>query len=876
MDRGQPLPEAATAVWRSYLTRGDQRSPGLEGHPGLPPFDEVAGAGGVREAWLPIIAALQRLTAPRLGALVRRADRLLADDGVVYNPIGSADQSEPGSVATPVPWVLDILPLVIGEREWRRVEAGLEQRARLLDALVTDLYQERRVLAEGVLPASLVMGHSGYLRAAHGITVGGPRQLISTAVDLGRGADGEWRVIADRTQAPSGSAFAMENRRVMSRLHPGVPEHIHVERLLPFFAAFRAAVQAAAPDTAVGVPRGVVLSPGAHSETAFDQAYLASLLGYPLVEGADLVMRDGRVWMRALGKLEPVDVVLRRVDAAYADPLFLRADSQLGVPGLVDAARRGTVSVVNGLGAGVLENPGLMAFLPDVSRRLLGEELLLESVRTFWCGDDRARSHVMAHLATMVIRPIDRTRAHSVFGGDLSRGQRDELRARIGAEPWAWVGQDLLSLSRAPVFADTGLTSRPVTWRTFAVAGQDGYTVMRGGVARVPGPTQPSAPGPFLGRPLQTSSKDVWVLAGPEAAAEGTGWLVDGPSVATDAYAAFSPRMLADLFWIGRYSARVEDLARLVLQVREAGGDLSIPPVGWRAQAVAALRQAITSVTTTDPGFRASGVDPRDEFRSLMVDASRPGTLAQGVVALKDALQGVRDQLSSDVWLVLSGVERAVADLARSTGDPTGADVVSVAEQSLAGLLGFSGIVMDTMVHDAGWHLLRAGRAVERSLNVVALLRSTVGIRRPGQIDALVIETVLAATESIITYRRRYRRRIHAEGVLDLLLFGVDNPRSVAHQVQALGEHLPGFATEPDQRAGLDRAFASASEAMEAHDAVALAHPGTDGTRVALDTYLSELDGRLRTVADVIEETYLRGPGLQRPLTDAAAVGAGR
>lgn len=869
-------------VLREYIARGLQHSLGLE-DTSAPAYDEVIDGTSVRPAWSPIVKALQRLTPPRLRTLARRAERLLAEDGVSYNRVEPvSDEADAELRSVPMPWALDVLPLVVGSHEWAAIAAGLDQRARLLDAIVTDLYGERRLLADGSVPASLVLGHSGYLRPAHGLMVPGPHQLIMTATDLGRGSDGSWQVIADRTQAPSGSAYAMENRRVMSRLYPEVHEHVQIERLRPFFQAYRAAVMAAAPRGATS-PQAVVLSPGAHSETAFDQGYLASLLGFPLVEGSDLVMRDGKVWMRTLGKLAQVDVIIRRVDADYADPLFLRADSQLGVPGLVDAARRGAVSVINGLGTGVLENPGLMALLPRLCRTLLGEDLLLPSIPTFWCGDEQMRSHVLANLDSLVIRPIDRTRAVSVFAGGLSRSERADVVARVMAEPWAWVGQDLLSLSTTPTLSHGTVVSRPVTLRTFCVAGPTSYTVLRGGVARVPADRgtapQPGAAdsadpigvGPFLGRQQPTASKDVWVLAAGDVVNPSTGWLHDGPAVSpSDPFLALSPRMLADLFWIGRYSVRSEDLLRLLLSAREVNGDLCAQPTGWSGQGVTVLREAMTQVTTTYPGFLAPGIDACSELRSLMTRADRAGTLAQSVAALREALTGVRDQLSQDVWLVLSVVERTIADL-RGVPDDVSAELVNMAERSLVGLLGLSGIVLDNMTHDPGWHLLNAGRAAERSLHVLALLRSTMCLRHTPGVDSLVIDAVLEASESIVTYRRRYRGRAHIEGVLDLLLFDETNPRSVAYQVRSLGEHIPRFATSTEHHAAVQGAYASVASILADQDVVSLASATASGDRPDLHTYLGEVHDAVSALCDVIDSSYLRGPGMQRQMFDSLA-----
>ena len=389
--------------------------------------DELVREGSVRPAWEQVAGAAESLGVEGLLACGEEGRRLLEDDGVSY--LVSGEES-----AQPRRWVLDPLPVVLGEDEWAGLSRALIQRAELLDLVLGDIYGHRRLVRSGLLPAELVMGHEEYVRAADGVRLPGPRQLFLAAHDLARDADGAWRVLGDRTQAPSGLGFAMEDRRVVSRVVPDLYRSTRMLRLSPFFQTLRVALQAVAPQES-DTPRVVLLTPGTHSETAFDQAFLATLLGYPLVEGSDLTVREGRVWLRALGRLEPVDVILRRVDSSWCDPLEMRPGSQLGVPGLLEAARRGTVSVVNTVGSGVLENPGLLPFLPALAKTLLDTELLLPAVDTFWCGEPAARQHVLAHLDRMVLRPLSRGQGRSRFGElhDVGRACRAGRTHRGGA-----------------------------------------------------------------------------------------------------------------------------------------------------------------------------------------------------------------------------------------------------------------------------------------------------------------------------------------------------------------------------------------------------------------------------------------------------------
>lgn len=432
---------------------------------GGPGHDEMLqSTGAARAAWAQLAELADIRQWDQLAARRDDVDRILEDHGVQY---GGEDSGQA--------WDLDPLPVLLDETEWARLEEGLAQRSELLDEILTDVYGPRRLLATGVLPPEVVLGHPGFLRAADGVTIPGAHQLFLTAADIARNADGSWQVIADRTQAPSGMGYAMEDRRVLAQVLAGLYRKARIQRIGPFYHSMRLALRDVAPPSAGDVPRIALLTPGPFSETAFDQAYLSAMLGFPLVEGGDLVVDEGRVWMRSMDRLEPVDVLIRRVDSDYCDPLDLRGDSRLGVPGLLHVARQGRVSVVNTIGSGVLENAALLTFLPRICRELRGQELALGSAVTYWCGERSMCSHVIANLERLVIKPTFRSRAQpSLLGWTLTVGERADLAARISAEPHAWVGQEPIEASTAPTVAERRLDARATVLRAFAVARPDG------------------------------------------------------------------------------------------------------------------------------------------------------------------------------------------------------------------------------------------------------------------------------------------------------------------------------------------------------------------------------------------------------------------
>ncbi len=842
-------------------------------------FDEFAGPDGVvREGWSSVDGLLE-LDAEDLANATREVARLLEDDNVTYTPspassVSIADPLDkpPPPISEPRPWRLDPLPLILDDREWSSLEAGVVQRAELLDAIQSDLYGARRLLARRAIPAAAVLDHEEYLRNVVGIGGLAGQRLFMIAADLGRDPSGQWKVISDRTQAPSGAGFAMQNRRVISRVLPELYHQANLHRLTPFFQAMRLALVDAAPNT-VEDPRVVVLSPGTHSETAFDQAFVASLLGFPLLEGRDLTVRDGRVWMRVLGRFEQVDVILRRVDSTWMDALELRPGSRLGVTGLLECVRQGTVSVVNDIGSGILENPALLPYLPELCDRLLGQRLRLPSVETWWCGDPASLGHVLAHLDSIVIRPISRGHGRSVLGSALTTAQREDLVARIKASPHRFTGQEVLHLSAAPTTESDRVVRRSLVLRSFAVRSGGSYAAMLGGLARVTD-DESGRRGPLVTDPDGGLAKDVWVVgreplvaARIEAPRDRTADEIM-PVLVGSTSVAMVPRVLSDLFWFGRYAERAEDLLRLILATRTVvlETDADTTPGGT----LEALLHAVSHVSTAYPGFLRPDVPIMNEFRSLLLDRHRSGSAAQSIGALSLAAQGVRDQLSEDVWIVLADIDRALQALSGNPYDQ-GLQLTDASERVLSGLLALSGIVSENMVRDPGWYLLDSGRGLERAMQVVALLKVTLCRVRAPEVERMIMEAVLTAAESIVTFRRRYRGRTGIESVIELLIIDGSNPRSVAYQLQRVRTDLRAVPnTSPTARPL--RLLDGLVERVRIADPVALAEP-TDGRRVALDRLLSGLQGQMRALSESIRDQYQQEPPTQQPLFRPGTVG---
>ncbi|MFT3971355.1 MAG: circularly permuted type 2 ATP-grasp protein [Micropruina sp.] len=740
--------------------------------------DELVTPTGLRADQAALGAAVDAMGMAGLQAARAEARGFAADEGVTYGTGLTGSRN----------WAIDPIPVLLGAAEWAELEIGLRQRARLLDLILSDVYGERKLLRRRVLPPEVILAHDGYVRQTDGISAPGHRQLVVAATDLGRDREGRWTVISNRTQAPSGPGYAMATRRIISRVMAGVHRSMPLARLRGFFQTFTAALQDASP-SATEPPRVVLLTPGADSETAFEQAYLATLLGFPLVEADDLVMHQGKVWLRAGDRLEQVDVVLRRVDAAFVDPLELRGDSQLGVPGLVEAARNRTVAVVNPIGAGVLENPGLAAHLDAAAQALLGEDLQLPMPATWWCGRDADRSHVLANLDQLVIKPISRTTGPLRYGWQLTAQERDELTSRITAEPWAWCGQERMHLSTAPVVTRAGLEPRRFVLRAFGVAHDDDYRFLPGGLGRVAARVGEHTVSNYQG----ALAKDVWVISTESDQLTPTSRDRGVAPMPIARSAGLSPRVADNLYWLGRYAERAEGTARLLTVVDDFAEDNSSRTWTPGDQATEALLGTLARVSGTATMHRDGS--SLGYLRRVVLDGSHTGTVRHCADQVIDAAQHVRDLLSVDTWSVLGRLQRTLDNTPDDDDQlqPLLADV-------LESLLAFAGIVAQSMVRDESWAFLDAGCRMERAQLTLSMLSSAFAAPHERQVEDLVVEGVLRAGESIITHRRRAAAgtgpTLALESAIELLLLDRANPRSVLYQAESLAADLTVLGDE--------------------------------------------------------------------------------
>ena len=817
-------------------------------------FDEVrADDGKVRSHYVKLFGALEDFSTVELRRRSESCERLVNEQGIAYNVYGDPRGMER-------PWQLDPMPFVIAQDEWRALETGLIQRATLLNKILADCYGAQELIHSHWLSPAMVFGQPDFLRPCHGIKVPGDSFLHFYAADLVRSPDGRWWVISDRTQIPTGAGYALANRLVTSRIFPEPFRDNNVQRLAGFFRDAQKSLARLSPRGADNA-RVVMLTPGPHNETYFEQAYLARYLGYMLVEGQDLTVRDNSVWLKTLSGLERVDVILRRVDDDFCDPLELRNDSILGVPGLVEAVRAGNVVMANALGCGLVQSPAFMSFLPGLCEHILGEDLKLPSVATWWCGQKDARKYVLENLDKLVVKPAFRTHLRTPEAGKpLSDEESEDLKRRIEFDPDLFVAQERIELSAAPSWGKNSLVARPVGLRVFLVATEKGFSVMPGGLTRV----APDVSGRFISMQRDSSSKDTWIPS--ETAAADVSLLNTGAqSVELRRTGNNLPSRLADnFFWLGRYSERADATARLLRSAlrlfnpeRTSGAQPLLAPLLQTLET-----QGQLPGISKKPELRQNAEAFEAELLAAIFDPSRPGSLRQTADHLQRLAMLVRDRTSNDMWRVLSQLNDRLATPTASLVILSG-DAVGVLNQTLMGLAAFHGLARENMTRAPAWRFLDRGLRLERAGYLCTLLDAT--LRSPEAENPSVLEAVLEVVDSSITFRSRYNLLATVQAVFDLVLLDDKNPRSVLFQINQLAKHFEKLPKEREDAPGSGKnLLAKCAARLNQTDPRELASPRGTWANSELSETIRETMRALPEISNAIAANYFAHASISR------------
>lgn len=780
----------------------------LRGYRPLPGVrDEMVDAqGNIHPLWAGLAQHLNTLSQETLSENLARADRYLLDSGVFYRQYGTGESRERA-------WPLSHIPMLLSEADWTEIGKALTQRADLLEALVADLYGANTLVSSGRLPPEIVAGNPVWQRPLVGIKPRSGHFLHFLAFELGRGPDGKWWVLADRTQAPSGAGYALENRVATTRAFSDFYAKANVYRLAEFFRDFRDTLMNMRTDKD---SRVAILTPGTLNETYFEHAYIARYLGFTLLEGGDLVVSNGRLMMRTVQGLLPAEVIWRRLDSSYADPLELNPVSRIGTPGMVSALRSGNVSMVNALGSGILETRALMAFLPQLAQELTGAPLAMPNIATWWCGDVSAQAAVLANPHQLILSDAMSTglsfdpQADPTLTTDMPHEELAELIERKGSK---LVAQETVTLSTAPALENGRLIPRPMALRVFLARTATGWQIMPGGFARIGATDDPSA----IAMQKGGTAADVWVVSDREVADFS---IIRATHIAHQrSLTGGLPARAADnLFWLGRYIERSESIIRLIRAYHTRLAE-----------------------TGDEGGQLLASLKPLMQQFGIKLDQPIPQQLLNCLGSALNSAGAVRDRFSPDAWSALQDIDRSARRMAQRV--LPGDDAASALSALLRKLAGISGLVHENMYRFTGWRFLSIGRLHERAMNIAGVLAVLADQDAPeGGLD-IAIEI----GDSVLTHRRRFNVSTTRDTVVELLALDPLNPRALRHQIDRLREQidsLPG-ANENGALSPLARSV------LRLHAEIATADPASLTSRALWD-----MRGRIAILSDELTTTY--------------------
>ena len=819
----------------------------------------------VKPYWDKLFKRFDELGVNGLTARQKDIDWLLSENGVTYNVY-----NDPKGMQRP--WSLNVVPFVLHKEEWNGVEAGLKQRAELLNLVLKDVYGERKLIKDGVVPYEVIYGHRGFLRQCSGMELNIKKILSIYAADLCRGTDGRLWVVNDRTEAPSGMGYALENRSTSSRILPEMFAKMHVKRLSGFFKEFNQMLIDAAPGKKEN-PNIVILTPGSHNETYFEHAYMASFLGYPLVQGNDLLVRDGFLWMKSLQGLKQIDVVLRRVDDAFTDPLELREDSHLGVAGLLDVVRRKNVSVINPVGSGVIENPGLIPFMPAISKYFLKEDLLLPQIASWWCGQEKEKNYVLENLSKLVVKRIDRTNRESIyFGEQMSTKELEALKKVILERPYRFVAQEHINFSTAPNLTNENLEPRNVVARAFCIASKDQYSVMPGGLVRVASDSETVR----VSNQRGGTSKDLWVLDETASKEDKSRQWQQKSSVAISGLNDLPSLTAENLYWAGRYVGRTLVNARFLRTVMRQMAIVQNRDEKPDSEKLKVLFKAVTQLTGTYPGFIEKDKDgklamdnPYEEMLSVILDKNRVGSLAHTINMFSNSYYSIRNLWSSDMWRVFENIQKLWNSLIDSE-DHSINRILKVLNQLITRLIAFMGLIEESIMVQQGLLLYFIGLQLEQSSLTITKCRALLTIKYDDQVEYELLEYLLTSHESLNIYRYSYRSHIELEHVLDLVVLDLDYARSLTFMINRLQKDISRLphSKQDHQLSNYQKFVFDAFSKLRLAESSKLAKTKSDKDyrREDLDTLMKELSHLLHQTSQAISNTYFNHTDKQNQL----------
>ena len=803
-------------------------------------YDEVIDHNGqVKPYWQSLFDTLESIGMEELELRNQEIINKLKENGVTYN-VYNADYG--GNRA----WKLDPIPFLIHQKEWQNIEKGLKQRAHLLDLILKDIYGPQLLIKKNIIPAELVFDNSGFLQPCFDVKQKLQNQLLIYACDMARGPDGKMWLLDNRTQSPSGSGYTLENRTVMAKVFPELNKNIYRNRLSPYFIHLQQTV-ATLGNLSNENPTVVFLTPGADNETYFEHVYLSSYLGYTLVQGSDLLVRDGFVWLKSIDGLERVDVIIRRVDDEWCDPLELRQNSLLGVPGLLQVMRMGNVAVINPLGASVVENYGMMAFMQNACKFLLDEPLQMNSVATWWCGQTKELNFVLSNLHRLIIKKANRKQGFkSLYGRQMSKEDLEKLRQLILKNPKDFVAQEEVSLSTTPSFIDGKLVPRFAAIRTFLVSDGNDYKVMQGGLTR----SSPVKDKFVISNQLGGFSKDTWIVT--DTPTEHYEHIVIRKTSNNQHNNSLTSRNAENLFWVGRLFERTMALTSFLKIVLDRLNENVNDKAKKQQEYLVVLFKSITHLTKTYPGF-AEEVDdsifenPEPELFSLINNSKKAGSVAYDIQSFLRTSNHVSDKWNADTRRILNLIEDNLQSLRNSHSIN---QVSHNLDKLYTRLFAFYGNIFETLPRDSGFYLLEAGKNIERILSLVSVLRSAFSFKNNDEVETVLMEAVLENHHLLAQYRYIYKSHWSLVAVLNMAFLETNLPYTLSYLLDALSSCLSKLPKNIDSnRLNIaERTVLEAMSLVKLFDAESMIKADEE------TQYRAELDKTLKEVYDLISK----------------------
>lgn len=816
-------------------------------------YDEVLKSNlAINPNWETLLTNFTGAGSKKLISMQNEIDWLMDQNGVTYNVY-----NDPKGLNRS--WGLNIVPFVINQNEWITIEKGITQRAELLNLILKDIYGKRELIKNGIIPQEVIFAHRGFLRQCDQIKYKTTKNLLIHSADLARGPDGRMWVVNDRTQAPSGMGYALENRYSLSRVIPSIFKGINVRQPSQFFYEFNQMLIDAAPQNKSN-PNIVILTPGPLNETYFEHAYLASFLSYSLVTGNDLVVRNGKLWMKTLKELKQVDVVLRRVDDVFMDPLELREDSYLGVVGLLDVIRKQNVTVVNPIGSGILENSGLIPFMNTICNYFFNEDLILPQIASWWCGQSKELNYVLSHLKDLVVKRIDRSNRESIFFCEfLDTKALDVLRKEILFTPYLFVAQEKISFSTAPNFIDGYLEPRKVMCRTFAIAKNNSYSVMPGGLVRV----APERENLFVSNQRGGISKDFWIVTD-EAQTNIQNYSWDNTCRISISDINDLPSNTAEnLYWSGRYLGRALVTARYLRMVLNRMNHVQYNSRKSQSESLIFLFKSITNITSTFPGFVGKGSEevlknPLKEIISLMMDEDRIGSFAQTMSSFSNSYYSLRSLWSKDMWRVFDGIKKLWQKF-KLDDNYSITELIKLLDRIITRLIAFMGLIEESILVNQGLLLYFIGLQTEQAMMNVAKSRSLLVFNYDEQVQYEILESLLNSHESLNIYRYSYRSYLSLENVINLIILDKDYAKSLTYQLKRIEkdiDRLP-YSDEETDFSICQKHIKKANDVIQNLNISSLTELNNETKlRQNLDDIFAELSDLLHETSLALSDTY--------------------